>query len=140
MSDVDNPRSGAQPQPAQHAVAPAAGVQPAIDPVAMIRSKQYIGTLILAAILGIPISAIAYGFLALVTVIQQFLFVQLPDQLLGSPAPAWWPVPWLLLSGLLTALTIRYLPGNGGHSPAFGFTTGGGPFTDVNFQASPSLH
>jgi hypothetical protein len=37
--------------------------------------------------------------------------------------------PWLVLSGLLTALTIRYLPGNGGHSPAFGFSTGGGPVT-----------
>jgi chloride channel protein, CIC family len=36
-------------------------------------------------------------------------------------------VPWLLLCGLLTGLTIRYLRGNGGRSPAFGFTTGGGP-------------
>ena len=41
--------------------------------------------------------------------------------------PAWWPVPWLVLCGLLTGLTIRYLPGNGGHSPAFGFKAGGGP-------------
>ena len=31
------------------------------------------------------------------------------------------------LPGLLTGLTIRYLPGNAGHSPAFGFKTGGGP-------------
>ena len=30
-----------------------------------------------------------------------------------------------MLCGLLTGLTIRYLPGNGGHSPAFGFKTGG---------------
>ena len=44
--------------------------------------------------------------------------------------PAWWPVPWLVLCGLLTGVTIRYLPGNGGHSPAFGFTTGGGPPVD----------
>jgi H+/Cl- antiporter ClcA len=82
---------------------------------------------VLAAIVGIPISAIAYGFLALVAAIQKFLFSGLPSQVFGSPAPAWWPVPWVVLSGLLTALTIRYLPGNGGHSPAFGFTTGGGP-------------
>ena len=33
----------------------------------------------------------------------------------------------MVLCGLLTALTIRYLPGTGGHSPAFGFKTGGGP-------------
>jgi H+/Cl- antiporter ClcA len=33
----------------------------------------------------------------------------------------------LAVCGLLTGLTIRYLPGNGGHSPAFGFQSGGGP-------------
>jgi len=95
----------------------------------MIRSRAYIGALVLAAVLGIPISAVAYGFLALVAAIQKFLFTTLPNQILGSPAPAWWPVPWLVLCGLLTALTIRYLPGNAGHSPAFGFKTGGGPPT-----------
>ena len=31
--------------------------------------------------------------------------------------------------GLLTGLTIRYLPGTAGHSPALGFKTGGRPFT-----------
>ena len=30
----------------------------------------------------------------------------------------------------MTGLTIRYLPGNGGHSPAFGFHAGGGPPVD----------
>jgi H+/Cl- antiporter ClcA len=84
---------------------------------------------VLAAILGIPISAVAYGFLALVAAIQRFLFTDLPNQMLGSPAPAWWPLPWLVLCGLLVGLIIRYLPGNGGHSPAFGFQTGGGPAT-----------
>ena len=100
-----------------------------MDPVAVIRSKRYIGALVLAAILGIPISAIAYGFLALVAAIQHYLFFDLPDQIFGGTAPAWWPVPWLVLCGLLTALTIRYLPGNAGHSPAFGFVAGGGPAT-----------
>lgn len=99
----------------------------AVDPAAVIRSKAYITALVLAAVLGIPISAVAYGFLALTTTIQRILFADLPYQLFGSPAPAWWPVPWLLLCGLLTGLTIRYLPGNGGHSPAFGFEPGGPP-------------
>jgi H+/Cl- antiporter ClcA len=128
MADSNDSRSGPVPAANQRAAAPAAG-QPAIDPVAVIRSKAYIGALVLAAIVGIPISAIAYGFLALVAAIQQFLFTTLPEQLFGSSAPAWWPLPWLALSGLLTAMTIRYLPGNGGHSPAFGFQTGGGPAT-----------
>lgn len=92
----------------------------------MIKSKPYLGALVLAAVLGIPVSAIAYGFLALVARIQHYVFTDLPTSMTGGPAPAWWPIPWLVLAGLLTALTIRYLPGNAGHSPAFGFTTGGG--------------
>jgi len=100
---------------------------PGMDPAVVIRSKPYIAALVLAALLGVPISAIAYGFLALVATIQRYIFDGLPNQVLGGPAPAWWPLPWLVLCGLLTALTIRYLPGTGGHSPAFGFKTGGGP-------------
>ena len=92
-----------------------------MDPVAVIRSKPYLAALVLAAILGIPISAVAYGFLALVTEIQEYLFDDLPQDVFAGGAPAWWPVPWLVLCGLLTGMTIRYLPGNGGHSPAFGF-------------------
>jgi H+/Cl- antiporter ClcA len=102
------------------------GGRPDIDPVALIRSKPYITALLLATILGIPIAAIAYGFLALVGKAQQLLFTDLPNQVFGE-APPWWPVPWLLLCGLLTGLTIRYLPGGGGHSPALGFETGAGP-------------
>ena len=103
---------------------------PAMDPVAVMRSKPYLTALLLAAVLGIPISAIAYGFLALVTKIQQFVFSDLPDDVFSGGVPAWWPVPWLVLCGVLTGLTIRYLPGNGGHSPAFGFHAGGGPPVD----------
>ena len=108
--------------------APPAGTAPAaLDPVAVIRSRPYRGALLLAALLGAPISAVAYGFLALVGEIQQWVFEDLPDQVVSGDVPAWWPVPWLVLCGLLTGLTIRYLPGNGGHSPAFGFNAGGGP-------------
>ena len=39
-------------------------------------------------------------------------------------------MPWLVLCGLLTGLTIQHLPGNGGHSPAFGFHAGGGVAPD----------
>lgn len=109
--------------------APPAG-PPAMDPSQVIRSKQYLIALVLAAILGIPISGAAYGFLALVGAIQDSLFDDLPQQLFTGGVPAWWPVPWLALCGVLTGLTIRHLPGNCGHSPAFGFKTGGGPPVD----------
>lgn len=104
----------------------------AFDPVAVIRSRAYLSALVLAALLGVPISAAAYGFLALVSATQGYLFQDLPAALFPGGVPAWWPVPWLTLCGLLTGLTIRHLPGNGGHSPAFGFSTGGGPPVDRN--------
>lgn len=126
MADSNSPRSAESSQ-VRPATTAGSGAPPPLDPLAVIRSKQYIGLLVLAAILGIPLSAIAYGFLALVAAIQAWVFTDLPSQLFGGTAPAWWPIPWLVLSGVLTALAIRYLPGNGGHSPAFGFQTGGGP-------------
>jgi H+/Cl- antiporter ClcA len=100
---------------------------PVMDPVAILRSRAYLSALVLAALLGIPISAVAYGFLALVTKLQDWLFQDLPDDLFTGGVPAWWPLPLLALCGLLTGAAIRCLPGNGGHSPAFGFHAGGTP-------------
>ncbi|MGE5292521.1 MAG: chloride channel protein [Micromonosporaceae bacterium] len=91
------------------------------DPLALLRSRAYVRLLAVAAILGIPISAVAWGFLALVGYLQKELFTHLPHGLGYSTAPAWWPLPILVIGGVLTALAIRYLPGNGGASPAPGF-------------------
>ena len=87
----------------------------------MLRSPAYVRLLVVAAILGVPISAAAYGFLALVSYLQKELFIHLPHGLGYSTAPAWWPLPMLVIGGVLAALAIRYLPGNGGASPAAGF-------------------
>src|SRR4051794_6755015 len=102
----------------------------ALDPRTVVRSRAYLSALGLAAVLGIPISAAAYGFLALVGKIQTYLFTDLPQDLFGSSVPAWWPIPFVALSGLLVSLAVRHLPGNAGHSPALGFQTGGGPPAD----------
>jgi chloride channel protein, CIC family len=126
MTDSHDRSDRASPAAGHPVPPPERAGPPAVDPVAVIRSRQYVSALILAAILGVPISAAAYGFLALVNRIQEFLFDDLPRDVFGSDVPAWWPVPLLVLCGLMTALTIRYLPGNGGHSPAFGFHAGGG--------------
>src|SRR6476619_3268546 len=134
MTDSDG-RSDAAPPAAESPVASAAAGPAAMDPVAVLRSRQYLSALVLAAALGIPISAAAYGFLAAVTKIQGFVFDDLPNDAFSGGAPAWWPVPWLVLCGVLTGLTIRYLPGNGGHSPALGFHTGGGPPVDRELPA-----
>jgi chloride channel protein, CIC family len=97
------------------------------DPFALLRSRGYVALLILAAIIGVPVSAVAYGFLKLVDVLQKWLFTELPGELGFHGAPLWWPAPLLALAGVLVALAIRYLPGRGGHSPVDGFKTGGTP-------------
>jgi H+/Cl- antiporter ClcA len=97
---------------------------PAVDPAAMLRSRSYLQLLLLAAIVGIPISGFAYGFLGLVDELQTGLFTDLPKELGFDSAPTWWPLPLLASAGVLTALAIRYLPGTGGHSPADGLKTG----------------
>jgi len=97
------------------------------DPLALLRSPRYLGLLVLAAIIGAPISAIAYFFLALVSKLQGWIFTDLPRGLGFHAEPLWWPVPPLLLAGILVSLTIRYLPGRGGRSPADGFKAGEGP-------------
>lgn len=101
------------------------------DPQALLKSRAYVTLLVLAAIIGVPISAAAWGFLALVSKLQGWLFTSLPKALGFHGEPLWWPVPLLMLAGLLVGLTIRYLPGKGGHSPADGFKAGGRPATPI---------
>jgi H+/Cl- antiporter ClcA len=98
---------------------------PPSDPAAILRSRGYVGLLVVAAILGVPISAAAYGFLALVDKLQSWLYTSLPQGLGFGGTPPWWPLPLLTLAGLLVGLAIRHLPGTGGHSPADGFKAGG---------------
>jgi H+/Cl- antiporter ClcA len=81
--------------------------------------------LLLAAIVGVPVSGLAYGFLELVDLLQTALFTDLPKTLGFDSAPMLWPLPIVAVGGLLTALSIRHLPGTGGHSPADGFKAGG---------------
>jgi H+/Cl- antiporter ClcA len=80
---------------------------------------------VLAAIIGVPVSALAYGFLKLVNELQTAFFTSLPKDLGFAAVPAWWPVPLLAVAGLVVALAISRLPGTGGHSPADGFHAGG---------------
>ena len=97
------------------------------DALALLRSRSYVALLVLAAIIGVPVSAAAYFFLALVSKLQGWVFTDLPKGVGFHGEPLWWPIPPLMLAGLLVALAIRYLPGTGGHSPADGFKMGEGP-------------
>ena len=95
------------------------------DPVELLRSRSYLVLLAFGAIVGVGVAVVAYFFLKFVSEAQHYVFGTLPGELGFANEPAWWPLPWLALAGLLVALTIRYLPGTAGHKPAEGFKTGG---------------
>ena len=38
--------------------------------------------------------------------------------------PTWWPLPLLIIAGIITAVAIQFLPGRGGHIPAKGLNAG----------------
>jgi H+/Cl- antiporter ClcA len=97
------------------------------DPVALLRSPQYLRLLVLAAALGVPISAVAYWFLVLTAELGDWLYTGFPQVLDLDPVPVWWPLPLLGLAGLMVGLLIRFAPGRGGESPLDGFHPGGGP-------------
>jgi H+/Cl- antiporter ClcA len=95
------------------------------DPAALLRSKSYLALLLLGAIAGVPVAAVAFFFLKAVAEVQQYAFQTLPGELGYQTAPTWWPLPLVALSGLIVALSIRYLPGTSGHKPAEGFKASG---------------
>ncbi|MGW4486642.1 chloride channel protein [Amycolatopsis sp. NPDC004368] len=109
--------------------APAPPGEPAgqADPAKQLRSAAYVRLLVLAAIIGVPISAAAYFFLQFVGELQRWVYTDLPHAVGFAEAPWWWPLPMLFAAGVLVAVAVRYLPGNGGHVPAFGFSPSGAP-------------
>jgi H+/Cl- antiporter ClcA len=103
--------------------APAAA--PPADPASLLRSRQYRVLLVLAALIGVLVSLASWGFLEGVHQVQVGIYRDLPGDLGFASEPAWWPLPWLALAGLLTAFAIVRLPGHGGHVPADGLKVGG---------------
>ena len=96
------------------------------DPSAVVRTPAYTRLVLFAALIGAPVAAVAYGFLWLVDELQEWLYTDLPRDLGFDGEPTWWPLPLLAIAGLVVGLTIRYLPGRGGESPADGFSPGAG--------------
>ena len=70
-----------------------------VDPGSLIRSRQYQGLLVLAAIIGVLVSLASWGFLVLVHEIQVGVYEHLPVELGYDTVPWWWPLPWLGLAG-----------------------------------------
>jgi H+/Cl- antiporter ClcA len=122
----DVARSQAAPPPdgaaaAQPADPPAS--QPA-DPVATMRSRNFVVLLVLAVVVGIVISFVAWAFLEAVAHIQTAVFHDLPDGLGFDSVPWWWPLPVLAVAGVVVGFAIDRFPGAGGHVPVEGFKAG----------------
>jgi H+/Cl- antiporter ClcA len=98
---------------------------PPSDPAAILRSRQFVAVLVMAAVVGIIVSLLGWGFLELVHQMQGWVFTDLPHGLGLDPTPSWWALPVCTLAGLPVAFAIARLPGQGGHVPAEGLHAGG---------------
>ena len=79
--------------------------------------------LILAAVVGVIASLVAWCFLELIFYIQRWVFTDIPHDLgYEHGTPLWWYLPVLAFAGLVTAFAIVRLPGHGGHVPADGLS------------------
>jgi H+/Cl- antiporter ClcA len=100
------------------------GGQAALDPKAIVRTVEYRRLLLLSSAVGFGVSLAAWAFLTLVPWIQDETYVNIPQAIGFSEAPWWWPIPVLAIAGLITAVAIVRLPGQGGRVPAEGFAAG----------------
>ncbi|MFF2044340.1 chloride channel protein [Kitasatospora sp. NPDC058170] len=92
----------------------------------VVLKRGYLGLLLIATLVGIPVSLAAFGFVSLEHELQHWVWESLPEAVGFDRAPWWWPLPALLLAGLLLAPVVTRLPGRGGHVPVDGL---GGPPT-----------
>jgi H+/Cl- antiporter ClcA len=97
----------------------------------LLHSGSYLRLLLVAGLLGIPLSVTAFGFLAAVHELEHAVWHSLPHELGYEHVPAWWPIPALGLAGVLVALAVRHLPGHAGHVPADGLGAGATPPSHV---------
>jgi H+/Cl- antiporter ClcA len=90
---------------------------------ATIRSKQYVGLLIVVAVIGVLVSVAAWCFLEGIYQLQQELFTHLPHALgYQQGPPKWWYLLVLAVGSLLVALALWRLPGSDKHIPAKGLS------------------
>ncbi|MFM8304660.1 MAG: chloride channel protein [Actinomycetota bacterium] len=95
------------------------------DPAAILQSRGFVVVVVGAAVIGLLVSLVSWGFLELVHQIQVGVFSDLPDALGYDTVPGWYLVLVLGLAGVPVALAVTRLPGHGGHVPAYGLQPGG---------------
>ncbi|MEU9009112.1 chloride channel protein [Streptomyces sp. NPDC048479] len=91
----------------------------------MLRTPTYLKTLAFSALIGIPVSLAAFWFLVGLHQLEHLMWTDVPQALGWDAPPWWWPLPLLLVAGILVGLLVTHLPGAGGHIPASGLHAGG---------------
>ena len=82
-------------------------------------AMAYVRTLVLAALLGVPVAFAAVLFQTAIHDLIHLIWEVIPEEL-GWSEPSWWYVVLVPgIAGLLVAAAVR-LPGHGGHSPLEG--------------------
>ncbi|MFE3766233.1 chloride channel protein [Streptomyces sp. NPDC059104] len=98
----------------------------------VLKAPGYLKTLLLCALVGIPVSLVAFWFLAGIHELQHALWSDLPHAFGWASAPWWWPLPLLLVAGVLVGLIALHMKGAGGHIPVASMGAGmGGASTAV---------
>ncbi|GGS63736.1 chloride channel protein [Streptomyces griseoviridis] len=87
--------------------------------------RGYLRLLLLCVLLGVPIALACFFFVGLQHQLQHWVWTALPEAAGYDRPPWWWPLPALLLAGLLLAPVVTRMPGGGGHLPVDGL--GGAP-------------
>ncbi|MEU6309661.1 chloride channel protein [Streptomyces sp. NPDC047014] len=108
----------------------------------LLRSPGYLKLLCLSALIGIPVSLAAFWFLVAIRQMETSLWTDLPKSLGWDAPPWWWPLPLLLVGGVVVGLVVTHMRGAGGHIPAGGMQTGGasaGALPGVVLAAAASL-
>ncbi|MFC5799807.1 chloride channel protein [Streptomyces formicae] len=91
----------------------------------LLHSPSYRRVLVFSALIGVPVSLVAFWFLVALHQLEHLMWVHLP-QAMGHPIPPWWwSLVLLPLAGVVVALVVTRLPGAGGHVPAYGLQPGG---------------
>ncbi|SFB45725.1 H+/Cl-antiporter ClcA [Nocardioides alpinus] len=100
---------------------------PGPRPTDVLHSPGYLRLLLTAGLLGLPLSLVAFAFLAVVHELEHVVWHDLPAALGHATPPPWWPVLTIGFAGLVVALAVLHLPGHGGHVPVAGLGAGATP-------------
>jgi H+/Cl- antiporter ClcA len=87
-------------------------------------SAGYLRLLLLSVLIGVPVALACFFFVSLQHELQHWVWESLPRSAGYHAAPWWWPLPALVLAGLILAPIVTLMPGAGGHLPVNGL---GGP-------------